>query len=302
MKVGFSSRVCPEWDLETILFQASALGYEAIELHGLRGQPHLPSCPDLALQPERVTARLAESGLELACLSTSNCFHWPDKATRRQHAAQVIEVLELAVALQCPYVRVPVGQLPPGEQRDRVLMRIVDSLRPLTVEAAARGRTLLLENGGAFSNSSETWFVLDAVMHPSLRCCWDPIAAQAAGEAPGLSVPRLASRIAATHIADAVFARNGSLRGYILPGHGEFDLRRYLTLLRGVGSEAALIFRWPGGRQPGLPGPNEALPAYLAWIKAVQATMEQAPELSAYKGDKNAPRYAGPGSRGPAST
>src|SRR3972149_732466 len=60
MKIGFSSLVCPGWGLRTIVEQASDLGFQGVELRGLRGELHLPLVPELSGQPERVRGLFAE--------------------------------------------------------------------------------------------------------------------------------------------------------------------------------------------------------------------------------------------------
>ena len=54
MKIGFSSQACPDWDLETIVAKASAMGFDGVELQGMRGESGLPLVPELTGQPERV--------------------------------------------------------------------------------------------------------------------------------------------------------------------------------------------------------------------------------------------------------
>lgn len=294
MKLGFSSACCPDWDLDTLIARASALGYQGLELRGLAGEKHLPALPILRQNPKAVAGQFRNAGVELVCLSTENCFHWPQRGKISESKQQVREFIELAGELGCPYVRVLGGQAPRHGDRSATLARIADALRDLAGMAAARSTAILLENDGDFASSRDLWFILDAVNHPAVRACWHPCHAQAAGDRPTLAIPRLGRRIALTHIVDGRFARDGTLEGYALPGDGQVDLDLTLGLLRGIGYEGYLIFDWPRLRVPSLAGPDEALPAAFARMKAMLERLESVKELTAYKGDKNAPRYNRP--------
>ncbi|HOB76800.1 MAG TPA: sugar phosphate isomerase/epimerase family protein [Phycisphaerae bacterium] len=294
MKLGFSSQGCPDWDLDTLIAQAAAMGYQGIELYGLQGERHLPAVPALRQDPKAVGSRFRDAGVELVCLATGNTFHWPDRRRLEENKQQVREFIELAGELGCRYVRVLAGELPRHEDRTTTLLRIADALRELGGIAAGHGTTILLENHGDFAGSRDLWFVLDMVSHPAVRACWHPCHAQVAGDRPSLAIPRLGRRIALAHIVDGRFTTNGAFETYVLPGEGQVDLELTLTLLRGVGYEGYLIFDWPRQRVASLAGPEQALPAALAQMKALLEKLESVKELSAYKGDKNAPRYSKP--------
>ena len=45
MKLGFSSLVCPGWSLESIVTNAAAMGFDGVELRGIRGELELPLVP-----------------------------------------------------------------------------------------------------------------------------------------------------------------------------------------------------------------------------------------------------------------
>lgn len=299
MKFGFSSLGCPDWDLDTIIAQAAEMGYDSVELRGLQGEMHLPASPALARTPEKVADRFRDAGVELICLGTSNCFHWKERAKVAEHKAQVREFIELAAHLRCPFIRVFGDEIPRYEQRDRVLVRIAEALAELAPVAAACNTTIVLENHGDFANSRDIWFILDTVSHPAVQCCWNPCHGKAAGERPTWSVPRLARRIALTHIVDGRFTDEGALDAYALPGDGTVELERFLDLLRGVGYAGHVVFEWPKLWIPTLADPERALPAALAHLKKIIEELESVKPLTAYKGDKTVAPFAPPPARPP---
>lgn len=299
MKFGFSSLGCPEWDLDTIITQAAALGYDGIELRGLQGEMHLPTSPAMRRDLKGVRARLEEARVELTCLGTGNCFHWREAKRLAAEKSQVREFIELAAELNCPYVRVFGDEVPRYEDKNAALMRIAGALRDLAPVAAAHKVTLLLENHGDFANSRDLWLILDTVNHPAVSGCWNPCHAKAAGDRPTLAIPRLGRKISLAHIVDGRFTPEGALELYALPGDGDVDMGLVFDLLRGIAFDGYLMFEWPKLWVASLAAPEQALPAAISKMKALLAELTAVKELTAYKGDKNAPRYAQPVSARP---
>ncbi len=295
MNLGFSSVACPDWDLETIIRQAATIGYRSLELGGLGGQLHLPAVPQLAGEAESVAARCRDAGIELTCLATRNMMHWTDSARAAQEQVQVRETIQLAARLGCPFVRILPGVIPGGEQKQATLMRIAARLRELAPLAAGHHTTLLVENSGDFIASRDLWFILDNANHPAVRCCWNPCWAYAGGESASLAVPRLGRFLGLLHVSDLALAANGHAdlgKQLRIPGQGQLDLEHVLNLLRGIGYAGDVIFYWPRQSIPSLAAPEEVLPAAYAALRGLLDKLAAEKELTAYKGDKNVPKYA----------
>lgn len=290
MKIGFSSLVCPTWNLETIASQASALGFAGVELRGLQGELHLPLAPELAADPDRVRRRFAERHVELVCLGSSGALSTKNKRESAKERSTVIEYLELAARLGCPYVRVFAGQVERWDHSRAALSRVADALLSLVAPASRLGVTLLVENNGDFSDSADLWFLMDAVAHPAIQCCWNQCNAMTLRERATISIPRLRSKIAMVHVCDAQIDENGVLGKYTPLGEGSVEVRREIELLKGVGFSGYLMFEWPKLWVDTLPAPEAALPAAAAFLK--EALESKQAILSAYKGDKNAPKFA----------
>ncbi len=294
MKYGFSSLGCPDWDLDTIISQASSMGYDGVSLRGLQGELHLPNCPALAGNPQGVARRFEEAGVKLVCLESGNCFHWKEKKKLAEHKAQTREFIELASALECPFVRVYGDEIPRYDVRESTLVRVAEALSELAPFASSRNVTLLLENHGDFTGSRDLWFTLDTVNHPAVQAAWHPCHALAVGERHSLSVPRLGTKIALVHVVDGKFSDDGALESYALPGEGSVDFERFIDILRGIAYRGYLMFHWPKLWNASLAEPESALPAALANMKSTLSELEQTKVLTAYKGDKNAVTFAAP--------
>lgn len=294
MKIGFSSLACPGWDLETIVARAAKLGFDGIELRGIRGDLNLPLLPELAGYPDRVRELFQQNNVELICLATSATL---DSRRRQEVARQkgtITEFIELAAKLGCPHVRLFAGEVQRRDHHRAALSRIAEALKSLVPVASRFGVTVLVENGGDFPGSEDLWFLIDAVGHPAVRCCWNQCHAKTIGERPTISIPRLSNKIGMVHLCDAEFDEAGVLLGYKPLGQGHVEIVRQIEFLKGLIYDRYLIFEWPKLWVESLPAPESVLPEVVKFFR--ERLEEKQPVLTAYKGDKHAPKLSAPAS------
>lgn len=291
MKLAFSSVGCPGWDLVTMVEKAREYGYEGIELRGLNGQMHLPLAPELASNPAKIAKLMRDAGVQIVCLSTGAAFHMRDAREVAKNELDVREYIELAGKLECPFVRVFGSEIPRFllgyEKRETALTRIGESLRRLAPFAAAHRVTILIENSGDFTDSQAMWYLVDTADSPAVRCCWSPLAARLRNERPTTAIPRLGARIGMIHLTDAKFD-GPAFDGYVPLGQGSIELPRMVQLLKGIGYRGYLSLDWPKLWNPSLADPDKVFGAAATYLKKL---LDEKPvPLTAYKGDKYAPR------------
>ncbi|MFH0982658.1 MAG: sugar phosphate isomerase/epimerase [Planctomycetota bacterium] len=297
MKIGFTSRVCPEWDLTTIVRKAAEWGFDGVELGTLQGETHLPAVRALTADPDAVKRLFADQGVELVCLGTRETLESYNAREVTHSREHILEVVELAGRLGCPFVRVPIGTIPRGDNRHRTLARLASMFEGLALPTARQHVTLVVENGGDYVGSQDLWFVLDHVAHPAVAACWNACTAMMQLERPTVSVPRLGTRIKLVHVCDGAFDDRGGFGGFRVPGIGNVELRRMIELLRGIIYCGYLIFDWPKAAVPELPDAELVLPKVRAQLR--EWVDSRAEVLSAYKGDKKAVRLNLPGAETP---
>jgi len=290
MKIGFSSLVCPVWNLETIFRQASEFGFDGVELRGLQGELHLPIAAELVRHPDRVRALAEEHNVALVGLGSSAHLAARDAKVRSHQKAAIVEFVELAAKIGCPRVRVFAGDVDRSDSHDAALSRSASLLVELVPTLVRSGVTLLVENGGDFCGSQDLWFLIDAVSHPLVQCCWNQCNALTISERPTTSIPRLGCKIGMVHVCDADVDAFGVLNGYQPLGAGRGEVARQIELLRGLIYRGFLIFEWPKLWVPSLAPPEQVLPAAAAYLRA--RLEEKQAVLTAYKGDKNVPRMS----------
>ena len=297
MKTGFSSLVCPDWDLARVAEQASSLGFDGVELRGLQGELHLPLVPELASDPDGVLRLFQQQSVELVALSASATLDSYIAGELASQKATITEFIELASRLACPFVRIYLGEVPKGDLRQRALARIAEGVASLAPVAAQNRVTLLVEIGGDFPSSRDLWYVVDAARHPALRCCWNQCHALAVGERPTESIPRLGSKIGMVHVCDATFDENGILLEYKSLGGGHTQVARQVEFLKGLLYDGYLVFEWPKMWDDSLPEPDAVLPEVAKFLREQIEARQTV--LSAYKGDKRPAKMA---ARRPAAT
>lgn len=293
MKIGFSTLACPTWGLEQIMEQASALGFQGVEFRGLQGELHLPLVPALAGKPEEVRRLFAEKKIAIVCLGTSAALTSRDKDEVVRQKGIILEFVELASRLGCPFVRIFAGEVQRRDTVNKAFQRFIEALKPLADAASTRNVCLLVENGGDFCDSWSMWQLCDTINHPAVRICWNQVSAMTALEPASISIPRLGTKMSLVHVGDARFDDRGVLLEHVPLGEGDVNVGKQIELLKGIVYRGYLVYEWPKLWVEGLAGPEAALPNAAAYLKA--AISAKQPVLSAYKGDKNAPKFvAGP--------
>jgi len=275
------------------------MGFDGIELRGVRDVPHLAHVPEVVSDPDGVRRLLRDSNVELASLGTSLALDSLRRTEVARQKANITEVMELAARLDCPFVRISAGRVQRRDNHRIALSRIAEAVSSLVPAATHHGVTVLVDNDGDFPGSDSMWFLTDVVGHPTVLCCWNQCHAKAIGERPTLSIPRLSRKIGLLHVCDASFDEQGLLLDYKPLGEGDVEIARQIELLKGLLYDRYIVFEWPKTRVESLPSPDSSLPSVAKFLR--ERIEEQQPVLAAYKDDKNAPRLASRAAAAPAS-
>ena len=292
MKIGFSSLVCPSWDLHTIVANAANLGFDGVELRGVRGELNLPLVPEVAGKPEDVRKLFSEHNVELVCLGSSVSFDSRNRTDVARQKATLTEYVELAAKLGCPFVRLFTGEVQRRDHLRAAQTRIAEALISVAPIALRHRVTLLIENGGDVPGSVASWFLVDAADSPAVGACWNQCIGMTAGERATTSLPRLGLRIGMMHMCDATFDERGLLQDYKPLGEGHVEVAHQIDLLKGMAYDRYLMFEWPKLWDASLPAPETILPGVAKFLRERIDAKQNV--LTAYKGDKYPTRFATP--------
>src|SRR5687768_7875157 len=105
MKYAFSTVCCPKWDFETIVSRAREYGYGGVEMRGFLNENVLTASNPFLSDPKKVREVFASGGVEICCLSSSIAMA-QDRKQDRQPAEDLKQHIDIAQALNCPFVKV----------------------------------------------------------------------------------------------------------------------------------------------------------------------------------------------------
>ena len=261
LPLAFSTLGCPAWEWKKVLDFAQVNGFAAIELRGLMGNLDLPSSPEFAPgQIAQTKQQVADHGLKISDLGSSSEMHVADAAQRAKQLADAQRFIDLAAALQVPYVRVFGNQL--RGPREEVIARVADGLHQLGEYAGPRGVTVIIESHGDFVDSPTLKEVLTRADSQSVALLWDAHHTFVDGhEQPEHTVAELGPWIRHTHLKDSV--QVGKERKYVLTGKGDVPIERQVMALRRIGYKGYYCFEWEKVWHPDLLEPEVAFPDYV---------------------------------------
>lgn len=260
-KPAFSTVACPEWTLKQVAERAIANGFEAVELRTFGDASTRLACDPSLTSDNKVRSMFMERGVEVLCLGTSVAFDAPIfppvMGVFCQSAERSIRegkrAVDLAVRLECPYVRVFGFEYQAREPRPAALKRIGDRLSAVLDHADKSGVRIVIENGGSFPTSAELCELMDRVQHPLLGVSYSLATGHAAGEPPESAVGALGDRLWVARIKDARAGRPAFL------GEGEVPCSRFAAALVQSEFDGPLVFEWDRAWIPGLAPAEDAI-------------------------------------------
>jgi len=268
MKLSFATLGCPNWSLEHIGDEAKAMGYDGVELRGIKGEHIGPG--ETPGELKRIRRIFDDRGLEIVCIMGYSRFTWAEGKQRKDEIAQVLTMLELAREVGCPILRVFAGKMD-GDDRRANIARVVECLGTLAPMAGKLGVRMALESHDDWCKGENLSAVLQGVENPALGICWD-VANSYFVEPLEKTFEAIKDRLCHVHFKDA--AKQGAKEISRLPGAGDVDLRRAMKILADAGYDGYLSFEWEKKWQPDLDEPEVAFPAYIHYVRGL---MKQLP-------------------------
>jgi sugar phosphate isomerase/epimerase len=267
-RLGFSTLGCPKWPWAKVLEQASALGYQGIELRGLEGEMDLTKRPEFsALQLAETRRSLADRGLVISDLGSSARMHEREPLKRAAQLDEAYRFIDLAHNLSAPWIRVFPDAYFPDEPHESTQKRIGETLAELGTFARGSGVGVLMESHGALTDSASLVSIMKAAGEgPNVGLVWDTHHTVVEGhEKPADTWAALGQWVHHTHIKDSV--AQGDDRHYVLLGQGTVGVQAIVQALVRGGYDGFFGFEWEKAWHPDIDEPEVAFPQYIQMMK-----------------------------------
>lgn len=259
MKPAFSTVACPEWTLPRIAEHLEAWGYLGCELRTFGNGSTQMACDPALTAAAKVRGLFDKAGVAICSVGTSIRYDEPIDppllgrviSDTERSVRETKGMVNLAVQIECPLVRVFAFELPEGEARKRGVARIVERLCKAADYCRNSGVALMLENGGSFPRSADVAEILDRVDSPLLRACYSMPVGAAAGERPEEAINVLGDRLVCVKVKD--------LRGAtpVALGNGDLKARASVEALARAGYGGWIVYEfdraWLKGAEADVP-------------------------------------------------
>ena len=177
LKPTFSTVACPELPLRAVAELAERHGFEGVELRTFGDDSRRFACDPALTAEEKTRTLFASRGVEVLSLATSCRFDatiFPPVighviADTERSIREAKHAIDLAVRLECPYVRVFAFEIAPREKPAVATARIAERLRKVCDHADKTGARIVLENGGSFETAVQLRDLIGSVCQ---LLCW----------------------------------------------------------------------------------------------------------------------------------
>jgi sugar phosphate isomerase/epimerase len=268
MRTSFSTHACPDWSLPEVLSAAVNYGYDGVELRVISRELDLWKLPEFKSSSLAATrAAIEDHNLVIASIGSSACFHSPDVQERERNLDLALRMMEVAVGVGAPSIRVFGDRIQPGSERKQTAVWIAEPLTRLAEKLKPGGIQVWLETHGDFTAAADVSEIFAQLDSADIGIIWDPINAfEKSGETP-LIPQQMSSHIRHVHLKDLTWDAQG-LSHYVPIGEGEFPLDTMFTSLAGIGFDGFASFEWEKLWHSELASPEIALPHFIKWWKS----------------------------------
>jgi sugar phosphate isomerase/epimerase len=246
MKPALSTVACPDWTFPRLFEHIERWGFVGCELRTFGYGSTQFACDPALTSASKLRAAFDKSGVAISALATQirydEKFGPPVIATViRDTDVSIREtksMVDLAVQLECPFVRVFAFELPEGEHRNSGLARVVDRLQKAADHCRNSGVKLMLENGGSFNTASDVAEILDRVNNPMLVTAYSAPVGRMAGEDIANAMNVLGDRCVTVKLKDLKNAKPVAL------GEGDLQCKETVESLIRVGFNGWITYEF----------------------------------------------------------
>ena len=267
MKLGFSTLGCPDWTIEEIAEFAGANGFDGVELRTREDGRHF--MPDASIAQAREVGELfKESGSRVFSLLSYVRFGSTDPEELTANRETLLHVLDLADAAGADFVRVFAGQFGDTKTRAQALADAAEHLVPCCAKARQVGVRIAVETHDDWCDPVNIR-ALQERAGDGFGVVWDfANAIRVTGKDVHEQFDGLRDSILYCHVKDWARAPDGK-QHYVPVGTGEAPVKEVVRILKENDLDVFLSFEHEKMWHPELPDPEEALPAYVKFMRSI---------------------------------
>jgi sugar phosphate isomerase/epimerase len=273
MKLSFMTLGCPKWDLDTICRRGQEYGFDGVDFRGYLDTIDITTRPEFTNDVQKTRRQLAAAGLAVSAVSSSItvCV----AAQREKNLEEARRTIPVAKSLGAGTVRIFGGGDLKEHSREELAKVGCECIESILALDGAPDLKWVFETHDLWIQSKDCRLLLDAIPNPAFGALWDMgHTSRVGGETPAQTFAAIGSRVAYTHLKDAVYDPKHPLAmedgwRYVLPGTGQLPLAESIHLLMDNGYQGWLQFEHEKRWHPNLPEPEEIFPVFVRWAKSV---------------------------------
>jgi len=268
MKLSFSTLGCPQWDLDTAIQRAGDMGFDGLEIRGIKDQLDVTRLPAFTTEAGVTRRKLAGAGVELICFSTSVRLSEPDLSKRKSQLEELARYSGLCENFGTPFIRIFGGEV---RERtwDQAITEAVETLAAMIPITKKSGARIIIETHDDWLSAVHFRILMETLRSDDVGILWDinhPFMFR--GEDPVVTWENAGRWIYHIHWKDAEASLDGALDFRpCLMGQGQLPHRTIYALLKTGGYGGYLSLEWEKRWHPELPDPDVAFPQFISYMK-----------------------------------
>jgi sugar phosphate isomerase/epimerase len=242
MKLSYSTWGMQTTPIDVAVRHCAALGFDGLELTVIPGWPTDAATLD-AFERQRIRSLYDDAGIELCGISGNVPLLLASMADADANEARFRTYLDLAAELQQPGERLIVTTTTGGVPADWESRKneVIDRVGRLAEYADRNGVMIGIEPhvGAALHRPEDVVWLVEQIGSPGLTIHFDISHFNVQGIPMEASVTMLAPLSLHTHVKDERGIAPD--HAFLIPGEGEMDYPRYLTLMRDAGYDGHIV-------------------------------------------------------------
>ena len=247
MKISYSTLGCPDWSFSEIFATAKDLGYDGVEIRGIKKELYAPDIPEFCdgkLEGTLVTLKRLKVNIPI--LTTGICVrdYGTDEAGDEAMRQDAERYAVLAEKLGVKYIRILGDKdiMPQGNVDDG---RVETALRDFIEKTKDKGAVFLLETNGVYGDTARLAKIIANVGNDRLQALWDihhPY--RFFKESIEESYKNIEPFIRHVHVKDSVITGSNRVVRYRMTGKGDIPVKEAVAILKSNGYDGFLSLEW----------------------------------------------------------